>query len=179
MDEFVTAEEAATYRMLKQVLQNHVALHKMSILATSMACTGLLDDRCLESCAAGITPQEVVAVMLGWLKRGVRERQTVPTLLPFGSASAHAPEVHLGEHSRRLYDALRRLLTDVGDTQRIDDRSSMQIVLRLLADVLSMFLRQFELTLEAVDKIIDEVVGPSLDSYLRTLHSKNTHATEP
>jgi hypothetical protein len=174
MDEFATTEEAATYRMLKQVLQNHVALHKMSILATSMACTGLLGDRCLESCAAGITPQEVVATMLDWLKRSVRERQTLPALLPFESASAHAPEVHLGEHARRLYDALRRLLTDVGDAQRIDSRGSMQIILRLLADVLSMFLHQFALSLEAVDKIIDEVVGPSLDSYLKTLDSQNT-----
>ena len=168
MNDFATAAEAAAYRMLKQVLQNHVALQQMSILATSMACTGLLGDHCQESCTAGITPQEVVAAMLGRLKRGVRERQTLPALLPFGSASAHAPEVHLGEHSRRLYDALRRLLTDVGDAQRIDRRGSMQIVLRLLADVLSMFLHQFDLSLEAVDKIIDEVVGPSLDSYLKT-----------
>jgi hypothetical protein len=168
MDDFATAAEAATYRMLKQVLQNHVALQQMSILATSMACTGLLGDRCLECCATGTAPREVVAAMLGWLKRGVRERQTLPTLLPFGSASADAPEVHLGEHSRRLYDALWRLLTDVSDAQRIDSRGSLQIVLRLLADVLSMFLHQFDLTLEAVDKIIDEVVGPSLDSYLKT-----------
>jgi hypothetical protein len=168
MDEFTTVEEAATYHMLKKVLQNHVALQEMSILATSMACTGLLGDHCQECCAAGITPQEAVAAMLGWLKRGVRERQTLPVLLPFGSASAHAPEMHLGEHSRRLYDALRRLLTDVGDAQRIDRRGSMQIVLRLMADVLSMFFHQFDLTLEAVDKIIDEVIGPSLDSYLKT-----------
>ena len=168
MDEFAKAEEAATYRMLRQVLQNHVALQQMSILATSMACTGLLGDRCLECCAAGTTPREVVAAMLGWLKRGVREGQTLPALPPFGSASAHAPEVHLGEHSRCLYNALRRLLTDVGDAQRIDSLGSMQIVLRLTTDVLSMFLHQFDLTLEAVDKIIDEVVGPSLDSYLQT-----------
>src|SRR5262245_19249904 len=30
MDEFATDEEATTYRMLKQVLQNHVALEEMS-----------------------------------------------------------------------------------------------------------------------------------------------------
>lgn len=167
-DEFATDEEAASYRMLKQVLQNHVALQEMSILATSMACTGLLGDRCQACCAAGTAPHEVVAAMLGWLKRGVRDRQTLPALLPFGKASAHDPEVHLGEHSRRLYDALRRLLNDVGEAQRIDSLGSMQIVLRLMADVLSMFLHQFDLALEEVDKIIDEVVGPSLDSYLKT-----------
>ena len=71
MHEFPTADEAAAYHMLKQVLQNHVSLQEMSILATSMACTGLLGDRCLESCAAGSTPQEVVAAILEWLKRGV------------------------------------------------------------------------------------------------------------
>ena len=167
MDEFATDEEAATYRMLKQVLQNHVALQEISILATSMACTGLLGDCCLECCAAGTTPREVVEAMLDWLKCGVRERQSRPALLPFGKASAHDPEGHLGEHSRLLYDALRRLLTDVSDAQRIDSFGSTRIVLRLMADVLSMFLHQFALPLAAVDKIIDEVVGPSLDSYLK------------
>ena len=86
MDEFATDEEAAAYRMLKQVLQNHVSLQEMSILATSMACTGLLGDRCLERYAAGTTPPEIVAAMLGWLKRGVRERQT------------HQPYRHSGRH---------------------------------------------------------------------------------
>ena len=80
----------------------------------------------------------------------------------------------MGSIHERLYDALRRLLTDVGDAQRIDSRGSMQIVLTLLADVLSMFFHQFDLPLEAVDKIIDEVVGPSLDSYLKTLDGQNT-----
>src|SRR5215467_3980148 len=168
MDGFATDEEAATYRMLKQVLQNHVALQEMSILATAMACTGLLGDCCLEGCAAGTTPQEVAAAMLGWLKDGLRERQTLAALLPFGQASAHAPEVHLGEHSRRLYDALRRLINDVNEARRLDGLGSTRIVLNLMADVLSMFLHQFDLSLEAIDKIIDEVVGPSLDSYLKT-----------
>ena len=109
-----------------------------------MACTGLLGDCCLESGAAGTT-RELAAAMLGWLKGGVRERQTLPALLPFGKASAHDPEVHLGEHSRRLYDALRRLLNDVGEAQRIDSLGSIRIVLGLMADVLSMFLHQFDL----------------------------------
>jgi hypothetical protein len=168
MDEFATDEEATTYRMLKQVLQNHVALEEMSILATAMACTGLLGDRCLERCTVGTAPQEVVVAMLSWLKGGVRERQTLPALLPFGKASAHAPEVHLGEHSRHLYDALRRLLNDVSEAHRLDGLGSTRIVLSLTADVLSMFLHQFDLPLAAIDKIIDEVVGPSLDSYLKT-----------
>lgn len=37
-----------------------------------------------------------------------------------------------------------------------------------MTDVLSMFLHQFALPLAAVDTIIDEVVGPALDSYLKT-----------
>jgi hypothetical protein len=168
MNEFPTADEAAAYRMLKQVLQNHVALQEMSILATSMACTGLLGDRCLECCAAGTAPPEMVMAMLGWLKRGVRDRQITPTLPPFGKASAQEPDARLGEHSRRLYDVLRRLLNDVIDEQQITLLGGMQIVLRLMADVLSMFLHQFNHTLTEVDKIIDEVVGPSLESYLKT-----------
>ena len=168
MDGFATDEEAATYHMLKQVLQNHVALQEMSILATAMACTGLLGDCCLGCCTVGTVSREVAAVMLDRLKRGVRERQTLPVLQPFGKASAHAPEMHLGEHSRHLYDALRRLLNDVNEARRLDGLGSTRIVLNLMADVLSMFLHQFDLSLEAIDKIIDEVVGPSLDSYLKT-----------
>src|ERR1043166_8963779 len=118
MDGFATDEEAATYRMLKQVLQNHVALQGMSILATSMACTGLLGERCLECGAAGTTPREVAAAMLDWLKGGVRKRQTLPALPPFGEASAHDPEVRLGGHSRHLYEALGRLLTDGSAAKR-------------------------------------------------------------
>lgn len=168
MNEFPTADEAAAYRMLKQVLQNHVALQEMSILATSMACTGLLGDRCLERYAAGGAPSEIIVAMLDWLKLGVRERQTAPTLPPFGEASAQEPDTRLGEHSRCLYDVLRRLLDDVIDEQQLTLLGSVQIVLRLMADVLSMFLHQFDHSLAEIDKIIDEVVGPSLESYLRT-----------
>src|SRR5215813_9799624 len=131
MDGFATDEEAATYRMLKQVLQNHVALQKMSILATSMACTGLLGDRCVECGAAGTALREAIAAILRWLKRSMRDRQTLPPLLPFEEESARDPELHFGEHSRGLYNAVRQLLTDVDDAQRIDSRGSMRIVLRL------------------------------------------------
>ena len=168
MNEFPTTDEAAAYRMLKQVLQNHVSLQEMSILATSMACTGLLGDRCLERYTAGTAPPELVAAMLDWLKRGVRERQTAPTLPPFGKASAQEPGTRLGEHSRCLYDVLRQLLNDVVDEQQLTLLGSMQIVLRLMADVLSMFLHQFDHTLAEIDTIINEVVGPSLESYLKT-----------
>jgi hypothetical protein len=159
MNEFPTADEAAAYRMLKQVLQNHVALQEMSILATSMACTGLLGDRCLERYAAGTAPPEIVTAMLGWLKHGVRERQTAPTLLPFGEASAQEPDARLGEHSRCLYEVLRQLLNEVIDEQHLTLLGRMQIVLRLMADVLSMFLHQFDHSLAEIDRIIDEVVG--------------------
>ena len=168
MDEFPTTAEAAAYRMLKQVLQNHVSLQGMSILATSMACTGLLGDRCLERYAPGTAPPEIVVALLDWLKRGVRERQRAPTLPPFGEASAQEPDARLGEHSRCLYDALRRLLNEVIDEQQLTLLGSMQIVLRLMADVLSMFLHQFNHSVAEIDTIIDEVVGPSLESYLRT-----------
>jgi len=168
MNKFPTADEAAAYRMLKQVLQNHVSLQEMSILATSMACTGLLGDRCLERYTDRTAPPEIVATMLDWLKHGVRERQTAPTLPPFGEASAQEPDARLGEHSRCLYDVLRQLLNDIIDEQQLTLLGSMQIVLRLTADVLSMFLHQFDHTLAEIDKIIDEVVGPSLESYLKT-----------
>jgi hypothetical protein len=168
MSKFLTDTEDAVYRMLKQVLQNHVTLHRMSLLATSMAGVGLLGDRCVECCAAGTVPSVVVSETLRRLKHRMRTQQTTPGFVPFVEESAHNLEAHLGEHSRHLYDALSQLLHESGDAQRIDRWGGMRVVLELMADVLSMFLHQFDHTIEKVDAIIDEVVGPSLESYLKT-----------
>jgi len=168
MPTFATFQEEAAYTMLKQVLQNHVTLHRMSLLAAVMAGVGLLGDRCVACCRAGAVPSVVITETLGRLKRWVRTRQTTPSFALFSKESARDLEVHLGEHSQHLYGALRQLLTESGDAQRIDLLGSMRIALGLLADVLSIFLHQFNHTLEEVDTIIEEVVGPSLESYLHT-----------
>jgi len=168
MPTFATFQEEAAYTMLKQVLQNHVTLHRMSLLAAVMAGVGLLGDQCVVCCRAGTVPSVVIMETLGRLKHWVRTRQTTPSFALFSKESARDLEVHLGEHSQHLYGALRQLLTESGDAQRIDLLGSMRIVLGLLADVLSMFLHQFNHTLEEVDTIIEEVVGPSLESYLHT-----------
>jgi hypothetical protein len=110
----------------------------------------------------------VVSETLGRLKRQVRTQQTTPSFVPFVAESARDLEAHLGEHSRHLYDALRQLLHESGEAQRIDRRGGMRVVLGLMADILSMFLHQFDHTIEQVDAIIDEVIGPSLESYLKT-----------
>lgn len=168
MPAFATPQEAAAYTMLKQVLQNHVTLHRMSLLAAVMAGVGLLGDRCMACCGAGTVPSVVVAQTLSRLKHQVRAQQTTPGFAPFVVQSARDPAAHLGEHARYLYDALRQLLHESGDAQRLDRRGGMRVVLGLMADVLSMFLHQFDRTIAEVDAIIDEVVGPSLESYLKT-----------
>lgn len=167
MLEFATPQEAAAYTMLKQVLQNHVTLHRMSLLAAAMAGVGLLGDCCVACCGAGTIPSVVVSKTLDQLKRRVRAQQTAPGFAPFVAESARDPAAHLGEHSWHLYDALRQLLHESGDAQRLDRRGGMRVVLGLMTDVLSMFLHQFDQTIEEVDAIIDEVVGPSLESYLK------------
>jgi hypothetical protein len=168
MPAFATPQEEAAYTMLKQVLQNHVTLHRMSLLAAAMAGVGLLGDRCVACCRVGTVPSVVISETLGRLKRQVRTQQTTPSFAPFVVESARDPAAHLGEHSRHLYDALRQLLHESGDAQRFDLQGGMRVVLGLMADVLSMFLHQFDQTLEEVDAIIDEVVGPALESYLKT-----------
>ena len=168
MPAFATPQEAATYTMLKQVLQNHVTLHRMSLLAAVMAGVGLLGERCVACCEAGTVPSVVVAQTLSQLKRRVRAQQATPGFAPFVEESARDPAAHLGEHSRHLYDALHRLLHDSADAQRIDREGGMRVVLGLMTDVLSMFLHQFDQTLDEVEAIIDTVVGPSLESYLKT-----------
>jgi hypothetical protein len=164
---FATPQEAATYAMLKQVLQNHVALHRMSLLAAAMAGVGLLGDCCVACCEAGVVPSVVVAQTLDRLKRRVRAQQTAPGFAPFVAASAEDPAAHLGEHSRHLYNALSQLFHDSSDAQRLDSQGGMRVVLSLMADVLSMFLHQFDKTITEVDAIIDAVIGPSLESYLK------------
>ena len=168
MPEFATSQEAATYTMLKQVLQNHVTLHQMSLLAAAMAGVGLLGDRCGACCGAGNVPSVMVSTTLDQLKRRVRAQQAAPGFAPFVAESADDPAAHLGEHSWHLYDALRQLLHESSDAQRLDRRGGMRVVLGLMADILSMFLHQFDQTIEEVDAIIDEVVGPALESYLKT-----------
>ena len=165
---FATPQEEAIYTMLKQVLQNHVTLHRMSLLAASMAGVGLLGDRCVELCRAGAAPSVVVAETLSRLKRRVRIPQITPGFASFVEESARDPAAHLGGHSRHLYDALHQLFHESADAQRIDREGGMRVVLGLMTDVLSMFLHQFDQTLAEVDAIIDQVVGPSLESYLKT-----------
>ena len=168
MPAFATPQEAAAYTMLKQVLQNHVALHRMSLLAAVMAGVGLLGDRCVACCGSAIVPSVVVAQTLERLKYRVHARQTTPGFALFVAESAQDPAAHLGAHARHLYEALRQLLQESSEAQRLDGRGGMRVVLGLMADVLSMFLHQFDRTLAEVDTIIDEVVGPSLESYLKT-----------
>lgn len=170
MTDFGTTAEAATYRMLRQVLQNHTALHEMSILATTMACTGLLGDCGLVGCAAGVPPRDVVIALLGGLKACLRAPQELPALQPFAEGSADDPAGHLGVHARQLYEALRQLLQESREAQRLDHLGCQRIVLRLLADVVSMFHHQFHQTLAAIDTLLDAVVGPALDSYVTTAH---------
>jgi hypothetical protein len=165
---FATPQEEAVYTMLKQVLQNHVTLYRMSLLAASMAGVGLLGDCCVELCRAGADPSVMVAKTLGRLKHWVRTPQITPGFASFVEESAHDPAAHLGEHSRHLYDALHQLFHESADARRIDREGGMRVVLGLMTDVLSMFLHQFHQTLEEVDTIIDQVVGPSLESYLKT-----------
>ena len=168
MPAFATPQEAATYTMLKQVLQNHVTLHRMSLLAAVMAGVGLLGDRCAACCGSESGPSVMAAQTLSRLKCWVRTQQTTPGFAPFVAGSAQDPAAHLGEHARHLYDALRQLLHESGEAQRLDRQGGMRVVLGLMADVLGMFLHQFDRTIAEVDAIIDEVVGPSLESYLKT-----------
>src|SRR5262249_45802591 len=163
MPAFATPQEAATYTMLKQVLQNHVTLHRMSLLAAVMAGVGLLGDRCTACGGVETVPAMGVAQTLSQLKRRGAAQQTTPGFAPFVAESAQDPAAQLGEHARQLYDALRQLLHESGDAQRLDSQGGMRVVLGLMADVLSMFLHQFDRTLAEVDAIIDEVVGPSLE----------------
>jgi hypothetical protein len=84
--EFATHAEAATYRMLTQVLQTPLASQTMSVYTVLGACERLLAMIWLQLETAGNDMQELVSFAPGWLQQELSVRQGQP-MVPLYTAS--------------------------------------------------------------------------------------------
>lgn len=182
MDALATDKEAVTYTMLKQVLQNHLTTDHLPIEAAADVVFGSLCEFCvlfyIEVCQAqGLVTGDTqcaidipgfVAQQTGLLKRSLRARKahTVFTSSP-EERRDHPEPLQPGMSATRLSYALRRLLQEASGAYGFDRGGGLRIMRSLLADLLSsVFIHERAYTVDEVDRIIDERMGPGLDSYI-------------
>jgi hypothetical protein len=169
MDEFATDEEAATYRMLKQVLQNHCTTQTLCLPHTLVACGALVALVCAQLDETRDALESAVAHTLADLKHSTRARRTVPPLGPF-PAECLAPDTpaHLTQ-SEAVFQALAQFLHDSLAAERVTLAEAVRIGLSLLADVCAMLMHQYAHTAAEVEARIDRLSGP-LQSQITAYH---------
>jgi hypothetical protein len=88
---FLDDAEATTYRMLKQVLQNHCTTQTLCLPHTMGACGALVALVCaqLEETRDALEP--AVAHMLADLKHAIQARRTTPRAVPGGVPGPREP----------------------------------------------------------------------------------------
>ena len=166
---FLDDAEATTYRMLKQVLQNHCTTQTLCLPHTMGACGALVAFVCaqLEEMRDALEP--TVAHMLADLKHAIRARRTTPPLEPFPAAClAHESPAHLTQ-SEAVFQALAQFLHDSLAAERVTLAGAVRIGLSLLADVCAMLMHQYAHTAAEVEAQIDRLRHP-LQSQITTYH---------
>jgi hypothetical protein len=154
--------EAATYTMLKQVLQNHCTTSTLCLPHTLVACGALVALVCAQRDEPRGALEPVVAHTLADLKRYTRARWAAPPLAPFpAECLAHDTPAHLAQ-SEALFQALAQFLHDSLDAERVTLTGAVQIVLSLLADLCAMLMHQYAHTAEEVEARIDRLSSPLL-----------------
>jgi hypothetical protein len=182
VDAWATDNEAATYGMLKQVLQNHLAAAHLPLVTAADVVFGSLCELCVlfyiegrhaQRLITGDTRCEIdipglVAQQTGSLKRSLRARQAHPVFTSSLATRGDHPEPpQRGMSTTRLSYALRRLLHEANGAYGFDRGGGLRIMRSLLADLLSsVFIHERAYALDEVDRIIDARMGPGLDSYI-------------
>ena len=165
--EFATDAEAATYRMLTQVLQTHLATQTMSVHTALAACERLLAQSCLQLRTAGDDLLDLVSSTLGGLKQEMGARQAHPTAPLYAAGTHYEPDaLRRDDPALWLSTMLSRLLDDARLEQGITAAGSLRIAISLTADLLSVFLIQLKYTAEEVNAMIDGRLSPTLSAYL-------------
>jgi hypothetical protein len=166
---FLDDAEAATYTMLKQVLQNHCTTSTLCFPHTLVTCGALVAFVCAQLDETRDALEPVVAHTLADLKRYTQARRTVPPLAPFpAECLAHDTPAHLAQ-SEALFQALAQFLHDTLDAERVTLAGAVRIVLSLLADLFAMLTHQYAHTAEEVEARIDRLSGP-LRSQITAYH---------
>jgi len=171
--EFATDAEAAAYRMLTQVLQNHLATQTISVHTALAACERLLAEVCLQLGIAWDDMQDLVSTTLGGLHQELSAWHDHPTV-PLGIH--YEPDALLrGDPALWLSMVLSRLLDDARREQGITVAGSWRIALSLTADLLRVFLFQLKYTREEVNAMIDGRLSPTLSAYLLICNATYEH----
>ena len=169
--------EAATYTMLKQVLQNHCTTQTLCLPHTLVACGALVALVCAQRDETRDALEPVVAHTLTDLKRYTRARRSAPPLAPFpAECLAHDTPAHLVQ-SEAVFQALAQFLHDSLAAERVTLAGAERIVLRLLADVCAMLTHQYAHTAEEVEARIDRLRGP-LQSQIAAYHRQRDQGGE-
>jgi hypothetical protein len=166
---FLDDAEATTYRMLKQVLQNHCTTHALCLPHTLVTCGALVAFVCAQLDETRGALEPMVAHTLADLKHYTRARRSAPPLAPFPvECLAHDSPAHLAQ-SEALFQALAQFLHDSLAAERVTLAGAMRIGLSLLADVCAMLTHQYAHTSAEVEARIDRLRGP-LQSQITAYH---------
>jgi hypothetical protein len=169
--------EAATYTMLKQVLQNHCTTSTLCLPHTLVACAALVALVCAQRDEPRGALEPVVTHTLADLKRYTRARWAAPPLAPFpAECLAHDTPAHLAQ-SEALFQALAQFLHDSLAAERVTLTGAVQIMLSLLADLCAMLMHQYAHTAEEVEVRIDRLRSPLL-SQITAYHRQRDQGGE-
>src|SRR4051812_29018303 len=154
---FLDDAEALTYRMLKQVLQNHCTTQTLCLPHTLVACGALVALVCAQRDAIRDALEPAVAHTLADLKRYTRARWSAPPLALFPvECLAHDSPAHLAQ-SEAVFQALARFLHDSLAAERVTLAGAMRIAFSLLADLFAMLTHQYAHTAAEVEERIDRL----------------------
>jgi len=167
------AREKATYDMLKQVLQNHITTHDMTLSVALMGCTMMLTSACLAFYDTEEDMQVHVPYTMTRLKEHLRVRQATPPLLPFTTVQRQAGEDAVRSHDAHALGTSLALCTqDAVDEYALPTGAAWGIALALTADVLAMLIHQHQNTPVEVDAMIDETLQPVMIRQMRQVHQQ-------
>jgi hypothetical protein len=138
-DEFGAPQEVRTYLALRHILQNHCALHRLSdstVLAVSLWFVvhigGELRTRW------GMQASTFLSTMLRWLQEKVTQRYTDPEFVAWPLLLEPHHALFWTDAMETLRCTLEQHLTDASAEYQLLPTAVFQIVLTLMADILTM-----------------------------------------
>jgi len=162
------AQEQAVYGMLKQVLQNQITTHDITLSVALTGCAMMLTSACLALYDTDDDIQVHMPYTMTRLKEHLRARQTTPPLHPFTTMQYQEGAAPVaGMDARGLGQSLAQVTNDAIEEYALTPGAAWGIALELTADVLAMLFHQHENTLIELDTMIDETLQPVMLRQMR------------
>lgn len=165
------AHEQAAYGMLKQVLQNQITTHDITLSVALTGCAMMLTSACLALYDTEDDIQVHMPYTMTRLKEHLRARQTTPPLRPFTTAPSHTGETPVSRmNARSLGQSLVQVTNEAIEEYALTPGSAWDIALELTADVFAMLLHQHQSTLAELDTMIDQTLQPVMLRQMQQVH---------